>query len=249
MLELNKIYQMDCLEGLRQLDDNSVDLIITSPCYNNAGLKGVLKGADCPSITWKVRNIEYNGDANVDKKPEAEYQEWQLEILRECYRVLKPDGSMFYNHKNRVWKCKTYTPYEWLLKSPLIIRQEIVWDRRTTCAINPRRFMPTTERIFWLTKTRKPTFKRNIDSKHKTEVWSFMFETNNPHPAPYPLELPETILEHCTCGRTGLTILDPFMGSGTTALAAKKFGHNYIGFELFQEYIDMAENRLSHLEN
>ena len=96
MLELNKIYNCDVLEGLRQLDDESIDLIITSPPYNKAGLNGIQKG-----VKWTA-TIDYGGDVNVDMLNEAEYQKWQIEVLQECYRVLKKDGSMFYNHKNRI---------------------------------------------------------------------------------------------------------------------------------------------------
>lgn len=73
---------------------------------------------------------------------EEEYKAWQIEILKECYRVLKEDGSIFYNHKNRIVKGKgcISTPYEWLLKTPLLIRQEIVWDRLATPNFNKCRF-------------------------------------------------------------------------------------------------------------
>ena len=83
-MELNKIYCTDVLDGLRGLDNESVDVIITSPPYNKRGLN---KGINNPKSKW-VCTIDYNGDANVDNLPEEEYEKWQIEILKECYRVL-----------------------------------------------------------------------------------------------------------------------------------------------------------------
>ena len=78
MLELNKIYCMDVLEGLKQLDDESIDLIITSPPYNKVGLNGIQKGKK-----WN-KTIDYNDDPNNDNMNEQDYQDWQTEILKEC---------------------------------------------------------------------------------------------------------------------------------------------------------------------
>lgn len=92
MLELNKLYNMDCLEGMKQLDNESIDLIITSPPYNLGK-------------THHTGNNRFKSYGKYDDNmPEALYQQWQIEILNECYRVLKQDGSMWYNHKPRIKK-------------------------------------------------------------------------------------------------------------------------------------------------
>ena len=119
MLELNKIYCCDVLEGLKQLDDESIDLIITSPPYNKAGFNGVHK-RDTKNDFWN-KTIDYGGDVNIDNMPEDEYEKWQVEFLNECFRVLKKDGSMFYNHKNRVKNNSVSFPSEWICKSNFII--------------------------------------------------------------------------------------------------------------------------------
>jgi modification methylase len=244
MLELNKIYQMDCLEGLMQLDDNSIDLIITSPPYN----KGI-NGKNNKGPKWN-KTIDYNGDINNDNMPEDEYEKWQIEILNECFRVLKPEGSMFYNHKNRIHsgKGEIISPYQWLLKTKFKIRQEIIWDRGSTQNVNRRRYLPTTELIFWLTKTSNPKFDRKQDTLHKNEIWSFRFEKGTDHPAPYPIDLPDNII-HCIqeSNNDKLIVLDPFMGSGTTALSALKHNCNYIGFEKFSHYIRLCNERIKKL--
>ena len=241
MLETNKIYCCDVLNGLKQLDDESVDLIITSPPYNKAGLNGVLKKG---KRTW-VTTIDYGGDVNVDKMNENEYEDWQIAVLNECFRVLKPDGSMFYNHKNRIatGKGEIVSPYKWLFKTKFKIRQEIIWDRTSTNNVQNCRYLPTTEKIFWLTKSVRPKFVRNKKSKYKTEVWDFNFLNNTKHPAPFPIELPDAIIS-CIPHDKPLLVLDPFMGSGTVAVSAIKHGCDYIGFDKFEEYVDMANKRI-----
>jgi modification methylase len=243
-MELNKIYCTDVLDGLRGLDNESVDVIITSPPYNKRGLN---KGINNPKSKW-VCTIDYNGDANVDNLPEEEYEKWQIEILKECHRVLKPKGSMFYNHKNRIWTGhgEIISPYKWLYQTPFKIRQEIIWDRGSTNNVATCRYLPSTELIFWLTKDVQPNFYRGRDTIFKKEVWSFPFKTNTAHPAPFPIDLPDNIL-HCIPKNedgTPLIVLDPFMGSGTVAVSAINHGCDYIGFEKFQTYVDMANERI-----
>lgn len=246
MLELNKIYQMDVLEGLKKLDDKSIDLIITSPPYNKAGYNGCRK--PCKQSLWK-QTIDYNGDINVDNMPEDDYEKWQIEVLNECFRVLKDDGSIFYNHKLRVYKNKASYPLEWIIKSKLILKQIITWDRGSTLNLDNNRYLPTTEQIFWLIKRRKnPRFKRSKDTLYPTEVWRFAFcSKGNSHPAPFPIDLPDNIIPNVAQGER-ITVLDPFIGSGTVACSAIKHNCNYIGFELFEKYIDMANENIKKME-
>ena len=235
MLELNKIYNMDVLEGLKQIDDENIDIIITSPPYNKAGLNGKCKG-----VKWN-KTIDYGGDFNIDNKPEDVYQEWQLEILKECYRVLKKDGLMFYNHKNRIVKGKGYiiSPYEWLLKSEFKIRQEIIWNRKSGPNQESSRYIPSYENIYVLTKDKNTIFKRKKDAEYKTDVWTINPDRHNDHPAPFPIDIPRNILHNIEVeeGRN-IIVLDPFMGSGTTAKAAIEKGYDFIGFEIVPEYIE-----------
>lgn len=243
MLEKNKIYCIDVLEGLKQLDDESVDVIITSPPYNK---KGLTKAKNNPKSKWNS-TIDYNGDEDVDNMPEEDYEEWQIEILKECYRVLKKNGSMFYNHKNRIWSGhgEIISPYKWLFKTPFKIRQEIVWNRGSSNNVARQRYIPSTELIFWLTKNNKVRFDRKIDTPMKMEVWDFPFEIGTEHPAPFPQKLPDNVLHCIASNEERLLVLDPFMGSGTTALSAIKHNCDYIGFEKFQMYVDMANKKIS----
>lgn len=240
-MELNKIYNYDVLEGLSKLEDNSIDLIITSPPYNKAGLNGKKTGAN-----WK-KTIDYGGDVNIDCKNEDDYQEWQVKVLKECYRVLKDDGSMFYNHKNRIRTGygEIISPYRWILKTPFRVRQEIIWDRHCSTNVHPARFIPSTELIFWLTKSPRPRFNRQEDTVHKKEVWEIGFARDKfDHPAPFPVDIPDNIIP-CVAQGERIVVLDPFMGSGTVALSAVKNNCDYIGFELIQSYIDEANERIT----
>lgn len=107
----------------------------------------------------------------------------------------------------------------------------------------PIRWLPTTERIYWLTKGKQTKFYRNINGEFKTEVWRINKETRKNHPAPYPIKLVDTILDGFPNDEK-LIVLDPFVGSGTTAIAAIKKGYDYIGFDKFQEYVDLANDRI-----
>lgn len=245
-MELNKIYQIDCLEGLKLLDDESIDLIITSPPYNKAGFNGVHKRSD-KSDLWN-KTIDYDGDVNIDNMPEEEYEKWQINVLNECFRVLKKDGSMFYNHKLRVKKNKASFPLEWINKTNFIFRQLIIWDRGGSPNLDKCRYIPSTEYIFWLIKQQKnPRFKRGENTLFKSDVWRFQPQKNTKHPAPFPIELPDNIIPNVSQGER-IIVLDPFMGSGTVAVSAKKNGCDFIGFDMSQEYVDMANERIKIMD-
>ena len=242
-----RLQNIDVLEGLRTLDDESIDIIITSPPYNKGGLNGKRnKGKK-----WN-KTIDYGGDFNIDNKPEDEYQEWQLNILKECYRVLKKDGLMFYNHKNRIVKGKGYiiSPYSWLLKSPFLIRQEIIWNRKNGPNLEQSRYIPAYENIYVLAKQKDTLFKRNKDVEYKTDVWTINPDRTNKHPAPFPIDIPRNILSSLNEEKAKdrvITVFDPFNGSGTTGVAAVERGFNYIGFDIIDEYLQETERKIAKM--
>lgn len=239
-MRLNTIVKTDVMEGMKLLPDKSIDIIITSPPYNKAGLNGIK--SDSPKNNWKP-NIVYGGDMSIDNKPEDEYQRWQIDFLNECERVLKDDGSLFYNHKNRIHKGFIVSPYEWILKSRMRVRQEITWNRGSSNNLAPYRYIPSNEIIFWLTKSKRVSFKRPVGLENKMETWNIGFKRNTEHPAPFPLKIPDTILA-CIPNDGDKIVLDPFMGSGTVAISAIKHNFRWLGFELLDEYVDMANNRI-----
>lgn len=240
-----RLQNIDVLEGLRALDDESIDIIITSPPYNKGGLNGKRN----KGTKWN-KTIDYGGDFNIDNKPEDEYQEWQLNILKECYRVLKKDGLMFYNHKNRIVKGKGYiiSPYTWLLKSPFLIRQEIIWNKKSGPNQEQSRYIPAYENIYVLAKQKDTIFKRNKDVAYKTDIWTINPDRTNKHPAPFPIDIPRNILSSLNKEKVKdrvITVFDPFNGSGTTGVAAVERGFNYIGFDIIDEYLQETERKIT----
>lgn len=244
MLELNKIYNIDVLEGLKMLEDKSIDLIITSPPYNKNGFNNVKKNR---KGIWHG-SIDYNGDTMNDYMDEEKYEQWQIDILNECFRVLKDDGSMFYNHKLRVKNNEASFPLDWIHKSDFIFKQLIVWNRTASPNVNYCMYIPVHEYLFWLIKRNKnPRFRRGQNIPFKTDVWTLVPEKNTEHPAPFPIEIPDNIIPNVAQGER-ITVLDPFMGSGTVAVSAIKNGCDYVGFEKYQEYVDMAEKRIKEIK-
>jgi site-specific DNA-methyltransferase (adenine-specific) len=235
-MELNKIYQGDCLELLKQVEGESVDCIVTSPPYNKHSAKRKCIKTD----SWTKANIDYGNFK--DDLPEQEYQEQQKMVLRECLRVLKKDGSIFYNHKPRIVNHKTIFPHEWL--NEFNVRQMIIWNRKSSPVLEPIRFMPCVEYIFWITKERK-TPKFNPQAFQYKEVWEISPKPLPGHPAPFPEEVVERCLKATT--EKGDVVLDPYMGSGTTAKVSKKMGRMFIGFELNPQFIEMATQEINRL--
>lgn len=228
-MEVNAIYNIDCLEGLKTLPDESVDLIITSPPYNLGKTHH----------TGSKRFSSY--DVHNDNMPEPDYQAWQIDVLSECYRVLKPNGSMLYNHKNRIRRGVQISPYEWLFKIPFVIKQEVVWFNRSQ-NFDKCRFYPMTERIYWLAKA--PGTKLfnaiNCTDLFDTKRWPAQ-GTKKAHKRAFPVEMVQDLL---ACFPDAKTVLDPFMGSGTTAVGCIRAGRDFIGFELSEEYCDIAKKRI-----
>lgn len=85
-----------------------------------------------------------------DNLPEDEYQQEQIEFLNQCQRILKDDGSLFYNHKPRIRNGVSIHPLQWIIKSNLILKQEIIW-RSGSQNFDKIRYYPMTERVYWLT--------------------------------------------------------------------------------------------------
>lgn len=224
---INKFICGDSLGVLKTIPDNSIDCVVTSPPYNKHNKTGG---------QWKGAQIHYG--IYDDDMPENDYQEWQKKIIRELLRVIKPQGSIFYNHKPRPNEHKVILPTDWLKEFD--IRQIIIWKRGGSPDISPICFIKNTEWIIWIKKS-IPKF--NSEYFNMGEVWNIKFDTYTLHPAPFPVELPLRCIQATTA--KGDVVLDPFMGSGTTAIACKKTGRNFIGIELNPAYIKMAERRIS----
>ena len=224
----------DCLDVMRDIPSDTISCIVTSPPYNKKGLIGKVKPGN---QVWKKFNIDY--DSYGDDLSEEDYSQWMINVLNEMKRIIKPDGSIFFNHKPRRHKNKVHLPTDFISKSDLDLYQLIIWNRLSSPNIRKDVLLPCTEHIYWLTKGKPKVFKENIDKKFHSEVWTINPDRNTKHPAPFP----QLLVENCILLTTELNdlCLDPFLGSGTSAIISKKHGRNFIGIEIDKKYMEQTQ--------
>jgi len=230
---LNEIICGDCLQVMKEMPSHSVDLIVTSPPYNirNTSGHGILTGSN----KWKNPPLRHGYSTHDDCMPHEEYVAWQRECLTEMTRLLKEDGAIFYNHKWRVQNGLLQDRADIVAGFP--VRQIIIWQRAGGINFNSRFFVPTYEVIYVIAN---PDFCLLPKASGAGDVWRIDQDRNNKHPAPFPVDLPDRIIRSTDAE----VVLDPFVGSGTTAVAAKRLKRQYIGIELSPDYCKMARERI-----
>lgn len=240
---LNKIHCGDSIEIMNRMPTNSVDLIVTSPPYNlrNSTGGGLRNGS---GGLWENAALlkGYAGNCQ-DDMPYPQYVEWQRNCLTAMTRVLTEDGAIFYNHKWRVQNGLLQDRHEIVEGFP--VRQIIIWQRAGGINFNLSYFLPTYEVIYLICG---PKFRlaKSKDPKHpkKTcgigDIWSINQDMDNKHPAPFPVELPKRCIE----STDAKVVLDPFMGSGTTAIAAEMLRRDWVGIEISKHYCNSATRRI-----
>jgi len=217
------IYLGDCREVLPELP--KVDLVLTSPPFN----LGDVHHTD-----------NYKHSPYPDELPEGEYQQQQIDILNLCWDITKSDGSLFYEHKNRIRDGLQISPYRWLFRTKWLDKQEIVWENRSP-SFDPIRFFPKTQRVYWLVK--QPETKLENNDLMLEDLWRLMPEgSHKAHARAFPERMPDRIL---ACFPSKSLILDPFLGSGTTCYCAKKLNRRCIGIEINEKYCEIAAKRCS----
>lgn len=250
------IFQADCLNAMRQLPPEVVDLTVTSPPYNI-------------------------GKEYEDTLPLEQYLEWSQAWMQEIYRLTKSSGAFWLNVGYiSIPDTAKALPLSYLLwnRSPFFLVQEVVWNYGAGVA--GRKFLsPRNEKLLWFVKDsqhytfnldeiRDPDVKYphqkkngklrcNTIGKNPSDVWQIAKVTSGadraspertPHPAQFPLDLVRRII--IGFSNRGDTILDPFMGSGSTAEACLNLGRCVIGFETRPDYCSFAAKRLKRvLEN
>lgn len=230
----NSIILGDSLEVMCRLQSGSVNLIVTSPPYNlkNSTGNGMKNGN---GGKWQNAALMQGYKEHDDDMPYDEYIKWQRKCLKQMMRLISDDGAIFYNHKWRVQAGLLQDRSEIVKGFP--VRQIIIWRRKGGINFNPGYFLPTYEVIYMITKR---DFKLKQGANKIGDVWEIKQEMNNPHPAPYPVELIDRIISSTNSD----IVLDPFSGSGTTAVAAIKNGRKYICIDNSQEYCLMTKKRL-----
>lgn len=231
---INKIICGDCVEVMKDMPDKSVDLVVTSPPYNlkNSTGNGMKDGR---GGKWANAALQKGYSNHTDNMPHEKYVAWQRKCLEEAMRLIKDDGAIFYNHKWRVQNGLLQDRQD--IVSGFPVRQIIIWHRNGGINFNKGYFLPTYEVIYLIAKK---NFKLAPKANAFGDMWNIGQDLNNPHPAPFPTNLIERIIGSTTAN----IILDPFMGSGTTALVAKKLGRQYVGIDISPEYCQMAEDRV-----
>jgi site-specific DNA-methyltransferase (adenine-specific) len=242
----NPIREVDVIfnkssEAMQELPDCSVHLMVTSPPYNVGK--------------------EYDNDLTLE-----EYLSFLMRVWKETYRVLVPGGRACINVANL--GRKPYIPLHASIMKDMIdlgflMRGEIIWDKAASAststawgswqsATNPT-LRDTHEYILVFSKGsfrrdkmdgRKSTISKDEFLEFTKSVWAFPSESAKKvgHPAPFPVELPYRLIQLYTFSDE--IVLDPFIGSGQTALAALKAGRHFIGYELSGEYCDLAIRRI-----
>ena len=220
---------------MRTMPDACVDLIVTSPPYNlrNSSGNGMKDGR---GGKWSKAALLDGYDTTIDNMPHAEYVAWQRECLAEMMRLIPDHGAIFYNHKWRVQKGRLQDRSD--IVSGFPVRQIIIWKRQGGINFNKGYFLPTYEVIYLIAKK---DFKLAPKANAHGDVWEIAQERDNEHPAPFPVEL----AERCIGSTRADVVLDPFVGSGSTAIAAKRLGRMFVGIDISQTYCEMAQRRLA----
>lgn len=233
---INKIHKEDCIAGMKRLTSNSVQVIVTSPPYN---------------VSKPYRT--YNDNLAYDQ-----YKQFLSKVFKECFRALNTKGVMFVNISNcRDNQFKAYDAAYLAREAGFKLIDTILWSKPNPRYYNTDRMLTNAyEFLFMFAKSKHYAFDKyaigvpcihSDKLKCRTNVWQIPKITFNQfttfgHCAMFPVELPELCIK--LCSKEGDVVLDPFMGAGTTAIAAKILDRNYIGFEICKEYIDIAKERL-----
>lgn len=252
-LLLNDIHKMSCLEFVKKLPDRSIDIVVTSPPYN----MGNVDRSENP----KRPKVDYDKDKSLNRDnnplfgegyadfddclPHSEYIKQQRTLLKELTRALTDEGAIFYNTKWRNYGGEVEMLHDIL--AGFCVRQVIIWSAFTSLCWNDRMFAPRYEVIYFITKTNIAKGNNTKLTKEGTnygDIWTFARETNNSHPAPFPIDLPYYAIKSIDNHGRKMVVYDPYMGSGTTAVAAACCGYDYLGTDLTDSYIEMAKKRL-----
>lgn len=233
-MELDYIKNMDCLDGLREIPDKSVDCIITDPPYFiNMG-----HGGSLDNMKRKERGYVGNGNnANRTFGDLAIVKPFYAQLFREFARVLK-DGGHFYFFTD----FRGYAFYFPLMQEYLPVKNLLVWDKGGM----PGSFYTFSHELIIF-----GAYAPKLLNKGGSNIWrvpgfnsgAIKTDGEKVHPTQKPVALIQKCIEDST--EPGAVILDTFMDSGTTAVACLRTGRHYIGFELSEQYHAIAEQRVA----
>jgi len=247
---INKIIQGHALNVLPKLPDNYVDMILTDPPYmiSQKGLKINRTNIQNRSLRRSGKNskvLDYDFGEWDHFESREKFLEWTEKWVKECFRVLKDAGNFvsFFSKSD-------ISHFEDILNKYGHVRQTIIWHKTNPVPqIFKVGFMSSVEFMSWATKQKgaKHTFNYKLGQHHNfIETPICMGKERKRHPTQKPLKAIRWLIEYLS--NKNDIILDPFLGSGTTAVACIELDRRFIGIEIKQEYIDMSYKRIARVQ-
>ena len=234
-----KLLQGDCLEVMRSIPDNSVDLVLTSPPYN-MNLR-IRNGKYCSRQIVKEISTKYaRFDDNL---PMDEYFDFNKKVLNECLRV---SDLVFFNVQ--ILTGNKPALFKLMGEFHDKIKEMIVWDKLNAQPAIGKTVMNSQFEILLVLQNSKPESRAfssaQFDRGTLSNLWGIKRgkKVDKNHGAVFPLELAEKVIANFS--KPGQVVLDPFMGVGTSGVAAKILGRKFIGIEIDPDYFAIAKNRI-----
>ena len=273
-MEINKIWnESNDITMKDHIDEKSIDIILTSPPYNNSRDNDdrTNVNSDCRGLNtgqYKDSDGNYIGiggyhkkyDVYEDSKTTQEYCDWIVSIFNSFDRILKENGTVLWNvtYQNENNECASWLSIADIIrKTNFCIVDKIVWKKKNAIPITQKnKLSHITEDIFifarkdeWLDFNANKEFcnQSYTGQKFYKPIYNFIEADNNDEICPfnkatYSSDLCKKLLK--IYAPKNAIVYDPFMGSGTTALACKQLGLNYIGSELSPNQVEWANNRV-----
>ncbi len=244
-LELNQIYNMDCVEGLSQLERNSIDLLLTDPPF----------GIDFHKVGSQYNRKQKELGKMYHEVPASDYYEFTLSWLSKCHKVMKAEASGFifsgWNHLGDILNALT--------ELKLRIINHCVWKFQFG-VFTKKRFVTSHYHILYFTKlkikddkqrtfNRIPEYSSSPGKLYFEDVWRIKRDYQKGGEKT-PTRLPLAVTDKCIrmASNEGDTVLEPFLGSGSVVLSAIKYKRNYVGFEISEKIFQIAQKRINSLE-
>ena len=235
-LATNRIHRIDAIEGLRRIPDASVDLVLTDPPYNIAARnKSTMQGGRIVSTmqAWGAWDHFHPFDYDI----------LILSVISECFRILKPGGALYMctaREQNGYFVRKA-------VQRGFLYRNQLAMVKKNPLpSLSKSNWRSAFEACLYVTKGKPRTFNFVSQAECKNVFHYANSRRETKHPTEKPLSFINLIVR--VSSNEGDLVLDPFIGSGTTAVAAKALGRAFLGFELEREYIEMANQRLKGVE-
>ena len=241
-IELNQYYIGDAIDFLGQIKHTGVKGIVTSPPYNKA-FNGRGKSKSAKHSNWANSKLMADNYSHFeDNLSESEYVDWQRKFLEAAVDCVGPEGVVLYNIGRRIKNLREDSRRN--VVEGLPVRQTIIWNRGSTHNLGGKRptMLPPIYELIYIIAGEKWRLPKQYVSEMRFwgDVWRINPERNNPHPAPFPLELAIRMVKLVD----GL-VADPFAGSGTTGMAAINLKLPYLLNDISPDYQKMFHYRQS----